>query len=92
MRINTAIGVFSTLIHQSLANLDVITLNAKSSSWIQEASATLVVGAVPSPITGDVALWSAIMMDKRDFLQGVTQNGPQGYELSSWWINVSPAR
>lgn len=71
-----AITVLSTLLPQSHANLDVITLTAKSGTWIQEAAATLVVGNVPNPITGDVALWSAIMMDKRDFLQGVTQNSP----------------
>ena len=67
------------LIGQSWANLDVITLNANRDAWIQEAAATLVVGDVPNPITGDVALWSAIMMDKRDFLQGVTQNSPRRY-------------
>lgn len=66
------------LIHQTIANLDVITLNTKSDVWIQEASATLVLGNVPNPITGDVALWSAIMMDKGDFLQGVTENAPAG--------------
>ena len=75
----TAIGTFLALIHQSYANLDVITLNTKGNTWIQEAEATLVVGNIPSPITGDVALWSAIMMDKRDFLQGVTQNSPSAY-------------
>ena len=74
----TAIGTVLALIHQSHANLDVITLNTKSDTYIQEATATLVVGNVPNPITGDVALWSAIMLDKQDFLQGVTQNGPPG--------------
>lgn len=64
------------LIRPSYGNLDVITLNTKGDTYIQEAVATLVVGDIPNPITGDVALWSAIMMDKRDFLQGVTQNSP----------------
>lgn len=77
--IYAAIGVLSTLIHRSCANLDIITLNTNGNAWIQEAVATLVVGNVPNPITGDVALWSAIMMDKRDFLQGVTQNSPRRY-------------
>lgn len=77
-----AISFILTLVHQSCANLDVITLNTKSDTWIQEAVATLVVGNVPNPITGDVALWSAIMMDKRDFLQGVTQNSPSGYDAT----------
>ena len=70
------------LVHQSQANLDVITLNANPDAWIQEAAATLVVGDVPNPITGDVALWSAIMMDERDFLQGVTQNFPRRYGVT----------
>lgn len=72
----TVLGALCTLIGQSYANLDIITLNTNRDTWIQEAVATLVLGDVPSPITGDVALWSAIMMDKNDFLQGVTQNSP----------------
>jgi len=56
------------------ANLDIITLRASTDAWIQEVTATLVVGDVPNPMTGDVALWSAIMTDKADFLQGVTEN------------------
>jgi hypothetical protein len=62
------------LLRPSNGNLDVITLNVKSGNYIQEADATLVLGDVPNPVRGDVALWSAIMMDKRDFLQGVTEN------------------
>ena len=58
----------------SLANLDVISLITTRDTWIQEVVATLVVRNVPNPITGDVALWTGIMTDKRDFLQGVTQN------------------
>ncbi len=71
--------VFLAVLQTAIANLDIITLNTNRAgdTWIQEAIATLVVGDVPNPITGDVALWSAIMMDKRDFLQGVTQNSPQ---------------
>lgn len=56
------------------SNLDVVTLPTRGDAYIQEASATLVVGNVPNPMTGDVALWSAIMTDKGDFLQGVTEN------------------
>ena len=56
------------------ANLDIITLRASTDAYIQEVTATLVVGDVPNPMTGDVALWSAIMTDKADFLQGVTEN------------------
>lgn len=64
---------------QVVANKDVVTLYAKSNAYIQEASATLVLGDVPNPITGDVALWSAIMMENQaSFLQGVTENAPAG--------------
>jgi len=73
-RPRTVLSILLALARQSLANLDVITLNANRDAWIQEAVATLVVGDVPSSSTGDVALWSAIMTDKRDFLQGVTEN------------------
>lgn len=76
-----AIGAFLALIQQAAANLDIITLNTNSDTWIQEAVTTLVVGDTPNPITGDVALWSAIMMDKEDFLQGVTQNSPNKYDM-----------
>ncbi|KAH7378691.1 hypothetical protein BKA66DRAFT_587806 [Pyrenochaeta sp. MPI-SDFR-AT-0127] len=90
--IYAAIGVISALIQTSCANLDVITLNTGRDTWIQEAEATLVVGNVPNPITGDVALWSAIMMDKKDFLQGVTQNSPSSYycpNLGRNWCNFA---
>ena len=76
----TAIGAFMALVHQSVANLDVITLPANGNTWIQEAVATLVLGDIPNPITGDAALWSAIMMDQKDFLQGVTQNSAGRYD------------
>jgi hypothetical protein len=81
MKFSKTIGVVAALAQQALANLDVVTLEASSSAYIKEAEATLVVGDVPSPRTGDVALWSAIMTeDNASFLQGVTQNGPAGYE------------
>lgn len=83
MKTTALLATLSALIHQSIANLDVITLYAKTSAYIQEASATLVVGDVPNPITGDVALWSAIMMENQaSFLQGVTENAPQGYDVT----------
>ncbi|KAI4862445.1 hypothetical protein F4820DRAFT_430433 [Hypoxylon rubiginosum] len=87
-----AIGVFSTLVYQSNANKDFITLTTKGDAWITEAVATLVLGDVPNPMGGDVALWSAIMMDKRDFLQGVTENAvPSPYctNLGSNWCNFA---
>jgi hypothetical protein len=77
-----ALGAFLSLVHQSSANLDVITLPANGNTYIQEAVATLVLGDVPNPITGDIALWSAIMMDQEDFLQGVTQNSPGRYDYN----------
>jgi hypothetical protein len=68
-----------TFIHQSYANLDIVTLNTIGGTWIQEAEGTLVVGGIPNPMTGDVASWSAIMTDKGDFLQGVTENAQPRY-------------
>lgn len=80
MKSITALGVLSTLVHRAVANLDVVTLFANADAYIQEASATLVVGDIPDPITGDVSMWSAIMMQNQDsFLQGVTENAPAGY-------------
>ncbi|KAH8894564.1 hypothetical protein GQ53DRAFT_858010 [Thozetella sp. PMI_491] len=92
MKTAYAFGVLLTFFQQSIANNDVVTLNTKGDTWIQEAAATLVLGAVPNPITGDTALWSAIMMDKMDFLQGVTQNSPGGTwcpNLGRNWCNFA---
>ncbi|KAM0318320.1 hypothetical protein ACHAPQ_010705 [Fusarium lateritium] len=73
MKTFTNFGALAVLVQQAAANLDVVTLFAKTNAYIQEASATLVLGDIPNPITGDVALWSAIMMQNQDsFLQGVT--------------------
>lgn len=74
--VSSGVGAFLMVICPCYANLDFVTLNADTGggTWIQEAEGTLVVGDVPTPMTGDVALWSAIMTDKRDFLQGVTEN------------------
>ncbi|KAK5660033.1 hypothetical protein OQA88_13501 [Cercophora sp. LCS_1] len=71
--------VLLAILRLTLANLDIISLYTRGDTWIQEAVATLVVGEVPSQITGDVALWTGIMTDKRDFLQGVTQNSQPSY-------------
>lgn len=80
MKTTTALALIGTLATQALANLDVVTLYANSDAYIQEASATLVVGDIPDPITGDVSLWSAIMMENSEsFLQGVTENAPAGF-------------
>lgn len=72
MRIPTLLAAFAAL---ARANLDVVTLSTRGTTYITSARATLVLGKAPSPQgSGDAALWSAIMMDKQDFLQGVTQN------------------
>jgi hypothetical protein len=62
----------------SSANKDFITLHTNGDAWIQEAIATLVLPEIPETVTGDIALWSAIMMDdyNGDFLQGVTSSSP----------------
>lgn len=72
----TAVGL--SLITGAVANKDAITLITNGNSWIKEAVATLVVPDLPAPVTGDIALWSAIMMDdyQGDFLQGVTSSSP----------------
>lgn len=72
----TAFGL--SLITSALANKDAITLITNGNSWIREASATLVVPELPASVTGDIALWSAIMMNdySGDFLQGVTSSSP----------------
>ncbi|KAL1613548.1 hypothetical protein SLS54_010519 [Diplodia seriata] len=96
MKTFAATSALLALAHQALANLDVVTLQASTDAWIQEATATLVVGDVPNPITGDVALWSAIMMqNEASFLQGVTENAPEGSgyctNLGSNWCNFAYA-
>ncbi|KAJ4344567.1 uncharacterized protein N0V89_012311 [Didymosphaeria variabile] len=75
----------AALVALAQANLDVVTLNVNGDNYITEANATLVLGKAPSPQgSGDAALWSAIMMDKQDFLQGVTQNSAADY----WCANM----
>ena len=83
----TAAGL--SLITGAVANKDAITLNTQGNSWIKEAVATLVLPELPESVTGDVALWSAIMMDdyNGDFLQGVTSSSPAYVEA----VNLTPA-
>jgi len=71
-------GVGLSLIAGVVANKDAITLHTQGNSWIREAVATLVLPEVPGQVTGDLALWSAIMMNdyQGDFLQGVTSSSP----------------
>ncbi|KAJ4016302.1 hypothetical protein NW752_003425 [Fusarium irregulare] len=96
MKISAALTILAMLVQDVLGNLDIVTLFAKPDAYIQEASATLVVGDVPQPITGDVALWSAIMMENQaSFLQGVTENAPPGLgyctNLGKSWCNFAYA-
>ncbi|SPJ72607.1 uncharacterized protein FTOL_02336 [Fusarium torulosum] len=96
MKTFATVASLVALFQQAAANLDVVTLFAKTNAYIQEASATLVLGDIPNPITGDVALWSAIMMQNQDsFLQGVTQNSPEGLgycsSLGKKWCNFAYA-
>ncbi|TGJ81876.1 hypothetical protein E0Z10_g6895 [Xylaria hypoxylon] len=93
-RTSAVIGVLFTLVHQVFANIDLIGLYASGGATIVEASATLVLPSAPNPITGDVALWSAIQLD-RDFIQGVSENAPAGAgyctSLGSNWCNFAYA-
>ncbi|KAL0929707.1 uncharacterized protein CTRU02_215350 [Colletotrichum truncatum] len=78
--INAAIGgVLAAIIGQVQANSDIVSLFTNGGAYIQEASATLVLPKLPSSVSGDVAIWSAIMMENQaSFLQGVTSNSPSG--------------
>ncbi|KAL2879797.1 hypothetical protein SGCOL_004840 [Colletotrichum sp. CLE4] len=78
--VNTAVGgVLATLIGLTQANSDIVSLFTNGAAYIQEASATLVLPKLPSTVSGDVAIWSAIMMENEaSFLQGVTSNSPSG--------------
>ncbi|KAI1410367.1 hypothetical protein F5Y13DRAFT_192549 [Hypoxylon sp. FL1857] len=75
------------------ANLDFVTLNVPRGNYITEADATLVQGDLPNPIAGDVAVWSAILMDgKADFLQGVSENAkssPYCNDGGMQWCNFA---
>ena len=55
-------------------------LPANGNTYIYESVATLVLGDICNPVTGDVALWSTIMTDQQDFVQGVTQKSPEKYD------------
>ncbi|KAI1346351.1 hypothetical protein F5Y01DRAFT_321941 [Xylaria sp. FL0043] len=89
-----ALGVLSTLVHRASANVDHVSLYVSGGATIIEASATLVLPSAPNPITGDVALWSAIQLDS-DFIQGVTENAPSGSgyctNLGTNWCNFAYA-
>ncbi|KAF3000346.1 hypothetical protein E8E14_002919 [Neopestalotiopsis sp. 37M] len=87
----TAAGVLATLISRTQANKDFITLQTSGNAYIKEAIATLVLPKVPTP-NGDLALWSAILMDQQDFLQGVTENAKQSPycdNLGNNWCNFA---
>ncbi|KAI0195226.1 hypothetical protein EV127DRAFT_508762 [Xylaria flabelliformis] len=87
-------AVCLTFIHRAAATLDIISLYTSGGATIVEASATIILPSVPNPITGDLALWSAIQLDK-DFIQGVSENAPAGLgyctNLGSNWCNFAYA-
>ncbi|KAI1757648.1 hypothetical protein F4782DRAFT_479316 [Xylaria castorea] len=89
-----AIAVCLTFIYRVVATLDIISLYTSGSATIVEASATVILPSVPNPITGDLALWSAIQLDK-DFIQGVSENAPAGLgyctNLGGNWCNFAYA-
>lgn len=77
---STVGSVLAALAGLAQANSDIVSLYTSGSAYITEASATLVLPKLPSPVSGDVAIWSAIMMENQaSFLQGVTSNSPSGY-------------
>ncbi|KAI3316848.1 hypothetical protein HD806DRAFT_551323 [Xylariaceae sp. AK1471] len=92
--LSTATGVLSPLFYQSNSHLEIVKLYASNNITILEASATLLLPISPPPITGALALWSAITLDK-DFIQGVTENAPTGVgycaNLGSNWCNIAYA-
>ncbi|KAJ3573357.1 hypothetical protein NPX13_g4732 [Xylaria arbuscula] len=92
--LTTFLSALLTLAHQVSANVDHVSLYASNGATIVEADATLVLPSTPNPISGDVALWSAIQLNS-DFLQGVSENAPAGLgyctNLGSNWCNFAYA-
>jgi hypothetical protein len=85
MKISAIIaGVGLSFVAGAVANKDAITLHTRGNSWINEAVATLVLPGVSEYVTGDIALWSAIMMNdyQGDFLQGVSSSSPAYVQAS----------
>ncbi|KAI1148313.1 hypothetical protein F4825DRAFT_454610 [Nemania diffusa] len=91
---SASIGAWLTLISQTIAILDLLSLYTSGNATIVEASATLVLPVVPNPLTGDVALWSALRRDG-DFIQGVSESAPLGLgycaNLGNNWCNIAYA-
>jgi len=58
-------------------------------AWIQEAFATLLIGGTPTPVTGDVALWTGMLTDKNDFIQAIAEHSsPTGGYIASSLFHV----
>ncbi|KAI0554752.1 hypothetical protein F4679DRAFT_579093 [Xylaria curta] len=91
---SVAIAVYLMFAHRAAATLDIVSLYISGGATIVEASATVILPNVPSPITGDLALWSTVQLDK-DFIQGVSENAPAGLgyctNLGSNWCNFAYA-
>lgn len=80
-------SVLAALAGLAQANSDIVSLYTSGSVYITEASATLVLPKLPSSVSGDVAIWSAIMMENQaSFLQGVTSNSPSGYSAYNYAV------
>lgn len=79
MRTN-AFTILASLAAYAKASSDFIKLHTTNkAAWIKEASATLVLPELPQQVSGNVELWSGVMMEREaSFLQGVTSNSPNG--------------
>ncbi|KAI1815131.1 hypothetical protein GGS20DRAFT_584824 [Poronia punctata] len=88
------LGIILALAYLSCADNDleeVISLYTTHNATIIKASATLTLPVAPEVITGALALWSGILLDK-DFIQGVSENSPDGLGyctgLGGNWCNI----
>lgn len=71
--------MLASLAAYAKASSDIIKLRTtKEAAWIKEASAMLILPDLPAEVSGDVELWSGVMMENESFLQGVTSNSPNG--------------
>ncbi|KAI9674311.1 MAG: hypothetical protein M1822_009560 [Bathelium mastoideum] len=73
----TTIGAIALMAVHVQANTDLVTLEASTAAWIQEADATVILPQLPNPVSGHNSLWSAIYTDNDEtFMQGVSAVGP----------------
>ncbi|PSK37248.1 hypothetical protein B9Z65_1990 [Elsinoe australis] len=73
----SALGALASMVAISQANSDFVTLSTRGAAWIQEADATVILPALPNPVSGHNSLWSGIYTDDNEsFMQGVSAVGP----------------